>query len=229
MVDLPATHEWKEPGFASQWEALADQVNPVRQEQLELLLGLMRRERPGTVLDLGIGPGLVAEMVLDALPHTRLVGLDSSPPMLELARDRLARFCGRATMVEVDLETVTVPGCLAAPVDAVFSVQTLHNLEPAAHRALIASTAEAMTPGGTLVIADRYAVAPDLFGAFQLIWDRVGVDEGATFDEHVEKLGAQGDKPVSLATELRWLDEAGFDAACVQCLANRAVVVGRRR
>ena len=231
MVDLPATHDWKEPGFASRWEALAEQVNPVRQEQLDLLLGLLRHEAPGTVLDLGVGSGLVAEMVLEALPEAQVVGLDSSPAMLDLARDRLARFPGRATMIEADLETVTVAACLAGPgpIHAVISVQTLHNLEPAAHRRMLASTAEAMAPGGMLVIADRYAAARELFGAFGVVWDRLGIDEGATFDEHREKLRAHGDRPVSLATELQWLDETGFDAACLQCLANRAVVVGRRR
>src|SRR5579863_278836 len=94
------THDWSDPGFASEWEAVADQGNPVRREQLDLLLALLRASRSATVLDLGVGSGLVAELVLDALPDAELIGLDSSPAMLALARERLGRFGARATLVE---------------------------------------------------------------------------------------------------------------------------------
>jgi tRNA (cmo5U34)-methyltransferase len=228
MSQWPA-HEWKDPGFASQWEALAHESNPVRREQLELILALLRSRQPDAVLDLGIGSGLVAELVLEALPETRLIGLDSSSAMLALARDRLERFPERVTLIETDLASAAVAQCLERPVDAVISVQTLHNLEPAAHRRVLASAGEAVAPGTLFLNADRYYVPPELFDAFRVVWDRVGADEGLTLEEHAEKLRVQGDRPVSLGTELRWLDESGFAAACLQCVGNRAVVAGRRR
>jgi SAM-dependent methyltransferase len=168
-------HDWSDPSFASGWEALADEANPVRRQQLALLLALLRWQRPRTMLDLGVGSGLVAEPALDALPEARLIGVDSSAAMLALARERLDRFEPRVSLMQADLSRAVLTECLDQPVDAIFSVQTLHNLEPAA------------------------------------------------------KLRAQGDRPVTLATELRWLDDSGFDAACLQCLGNRAVVAGRRR
>ena len=231
MTERPPhpAHDWKDPGFASEWEATADQMNPVREEQLELLIALLRAQGPATVLDLGVGSGLVAELVLDALPEAELIGLDSSEAMLALARERLARFGGRATLLEADLSDVVLADRLDRLLDAVISVQTLHNLEPAAHRRALASTAQAVASGGLLVNADRYAASPELLHDFRVVWERVGAEEGTSWDEHVEKLRAQGDQPVSLATELRWLDESGFDAAPLQCLGNRAVVVGRRR
>jgi SAM-dependent methyltransferase len=223
------THDWSDPGFAAEWEAVADQGNPVRREQLDLLLALLRALRPATVLDLGVGSGLVAELVLEALPEAELIGLDSSPAMLALARERLGRFEARATLLEADLETVSVADCLDRPVGAVISVQTLHNLDPAAHRRVLSSTGGAVAPGAWFVIADRYAVPPELFGAFEVIWERLGADEGGSVDEHAEKLRVQGDQPVALESELRWLDESGFEASCLHCLGNRAVLVGRRR
>lgn len=224
-----AVHDWSDPSFASSWEAAADESNPVRRGQLDLLLELLRAYDPSTVLDLGVGSGLVAEEVLEALPQARLTGLDSSDAMLALARERLARFQERARLVEGDVGVVSVAERIDGLPDAVFSVQTLHNLEPDAHRRALAATAQAMAPGALLVIADRYAVPPGLFDAFRVVWDRVGAEEGVTPGDHVEKLRVQGDQPVALATELQWLDELGFDAACLHCLGNRAVVVGRRR
>ena len=56
------------------------------------------------VLDVGCGPGRVAEAVLDAGAAT-YVGIDASPQMLALARDRLRRFAS-VDLVEGDfLET----------------------------------------------------------------------------------------------------------------------------
>lgn len=222
-------HDWSDPRFASEWEAAADQMNPVRGEQLELLLALLQARRPAAVLDLGVGSGLVAELVLDALPEAELIGLDSSEAMLALADERLRRFPGRVSLIEADLGGVAVAESLDRPVGTVISVQTLHNLEPAAHRRALSSTAKAVAPGGVLIIADRYAASPELFEEFRVVWDRVGADEGTSWEEHADKLRAQGDQPVPLATELRWLDETGFEATCLQCLGNRAVVVGRRR
>ncbi|HYB31755.1 MAG TPA: class I SAM-dependent methyltransferase [Solirubrobacteraceae bacterium] len=228
-MDQSLAHNWKEPGFAAQWDTLADQVNPVRREQLDLLLALLRAHNPATVLDVGVGSGLVAEMVLDTLPEARVIGVDASPAMLALAGDRLSRFSGRARLVEADLEDVVLAECLDGPVEAAISVQTLHNLEPGAHRRALASIGDAVAPGALFVNADRYAVPLDLFGVFRVVWDRVGADEGATPEEHTEKLQAQGDRPVFLETELSWLRESGFEAVCLQCLGNRAVVLGRRR
>jgi len=228
MSHWPA-HDWSDPGFAASWEAEADQSNPVRRAQLDLVLELLRARDPGAVLDLGVGSGLVAELVLDTLPEAQLIGLDSSRAMLALARERLARFAGRARLVEADAGAASAADSIDRTVDAVFSVQTLHNLEPDAHRRALAFTAQAMAPGGWLIIADRYAAPPGLFDAFRVVWDRVGAEEGSSYQDHVDKLRVQGDQPVSLQTELRWLDELGFDASCLQCLGNRAIVIGCRR
>jgi SAM-dependent methyltransferase len=65
-------------------------------------------ERPSaSVLDIGCGPGRVAEAVLEAGAGT-YVGIDFSAPMLALARDRLSRFDEieliEANFLELDLE-----------------------------------------------------------------------------------------------------------------------------
>ena len=55
------------------------------------------------ILDLGCGDGRLVSLVLDARPEvTEAIGLDNSPPMLELARQRFAED-DRVTIVEHDL------------------------------------------------------------------------------------------------------------------------------
>jgi SAM-dependent methyltransferase len=63
--------------------------------------------RPGaSVLDVGCGPGHVAAAVLAAGAGT-YVGIDLSPRMLDLARDRLV---GDAMLLEGDFLELDVPG-----------------------------------------------------------------------------------------------------------------------
>src|SRR5262249_44678898 len=128
--EVPSGAVWHERETAREWDASGGARLPTRAEQQEILLALLREARVGArvVLDLGIGSGLVAEAVLDALPQASLVGIDSSEAMLELSRARLDRFASRVRLVRHDLADV---GDLTPPAGhyaAAFSVQTLHHL-----------------------------------------------------------------------------------------------------
>ena len=56
-----------------------------------------------TVLDAGCGSGRVTEELLARLPQGQVVALDSSPSMLEQARERLHPARHRVSFVEADL------------------------------------------------------------------------------------------------------------------------------
>ncbi|HEX6871115.1 MAG TPA: methyltransferase domain-containing protein, partial [Micromonosporaceae bacterium] len=50
------------------------------------LLGRVAAERPRVVVDLGCGPGQLTVGLAERFPQARVVGLDSSPEMVERAR-----------------------------------------------------------------------------------------------------------------------------------------------
>lgn len=96
-----------------------------------------------TVLDVGCGTGRVTEQLLALVPRGRVLALDASADMVELARGRLG---GRAHVwcqdaLELDLED---------PVDAIFSTATLHWVSD--HDRLWVRLARALRPGGLLEI-----------------------------------------------------------------------------
>src|SRR5690242_5936315 len=72
-----------------------------------------------TVLDVGCGTGRVTEALLALVPGGRVIAVDASPDMVELARGRLGEraevSCQDALCLELD-----------EPVDVVFSTATLH-------------------------------------------------------------------------------------------------------
>jgi len=101
-----------------------------------------------TVLDAGCGSGRVTELLLERVPHGRVIALDASRAMVEEARRRLAPFDGRVDFVVADLSrSFSLPD--GKPVDAILSTATFHWV--ADHDALFRNLADVMRPGGRLV------------------------------------------------------------------------------
>ena len=97
-----------------------------------------------TVLDAGCGSGRVTRMLLERLPHGRVIAVDASPQMVARAREELAG--ATADVREADLAALALgPDEL---VDAVFSNATFHWVPD--HDALFACLAAALAPGGRL-------------------------------------------------------------------------------
>lgn len=65
-------------------------------------LSLLAPERGGIYVDATVGPGGHAELILSSSQDTRLIGIDRDAESLELARERLAPFGGRVTLVHDD-------------------------------------------------------------------------------------------------------------------------------
>ena len=103
-------------------------------------------------LDAGTGTGRMLELIA---PHaTRAVGIDVSPDMLSIARDRLLR--GNLQNAQVRLaDTYRLPfpnGSAGAGFDVVLFHQVLHYLDDPG--TAVAEAARVMAPGARLLIAD---------------------------------------------------------------------------
>lgn len=113
----------------------------------------VRRGAPGRVLDLGGGPGVLAERMARRWPGAEVGLLDLDPVLLALAE---AALPDRVTVLEGDLGG---PSWLAAarpgaPYDVVTVVMTMHYLREGPARAVYRAAREVLAPGGLLVIAD---------------------------------------------------------------------------
>jgi len=104
------------------------------------------------LLDAGTGTGRMLELIAPQVK--RAVGVDVSPEMLAIARDRLMR--GNLAHCQVRLgDTYRLPfpaGRATAGFDAVLFHQVLHYLDDPG--AAVAEAARVMRPGGRLLIAD---------------------------------------------------------------------------
>jgi ubiquinone/menaquinone biosynthesis C-methylase UbiE len=187
-----------------------------------------------SILDLGCGSGIVEEMIFDEVPGVRVVGMDSSQIMLELAAARLRRWSSQLQLLQADLgdiENVKLP---ESSFGIVITVQTLHNLPHTVKKHVFAKVHGLLNPRGIFYILDRIRVdPPELFDQFRLVWNRLEIahqtkiDEGSTYARHAQLLKEKGEDPATLEEYLLWLRDAGFLAACVHLHGNRALVIAR--
>lgn len=130
---------------ARSWDA--DVYHRVSDPQVAMARAVLERlELAGdeVVLDAGCGSGRVTRMLLERLPHGRVIAVDASEQMVARAREELAGAPAdvrRADLAELRL----APGERA---DAVFSNATFHWVPD--HDALFARLAAALRPGGRL-------------------------------------------------------------------------------
>jgi ubiquinone/menaquinone biosynthesis C-methylase UbiE len=96
----------------------------------ELALEVAREYENPSVLDVGGGSGRVGELLLDQ-GVSRYVDIDLSDTMLDLARERLARFGDTVELVQGDFLTTPLTG----PFDVVLALGYFDYIEDAAAHA----------------------------------------------------------------------------------------------
>lgn len=129
---------------AGEWGALRDDVLGGFDLHRALLAQL---DSCGTVLDMGCGGGELLQAMGDTVG--RLIGVDSSPKMIELAKKRLASEGARVSLRIGELEYLPVRDGEA---DCGVISMALHHL--ADPRTAIAEAYRALGPGGRLLIAE---------------------------------------------------------------------------
>jgi ubiquinone/menaquinone biosynthesis C-methylase UbiE len=139
---------------AAEWERIRALYAPEKDVEAAILRQLENR-KIDNLLDAGTGTGRMLELL--APSARRAVGVDVSPDMLAIARDRLLRENIRHAQVRLG-DTYRLPfpngntGDTGHGFDVVLFHQVLHYLDDPG--AAVAEAARVMAPGGSLLIAD---------------------------------------------------------------------------
>ena len=155
--DIPYGNEWGNPADVALWAEAADQIRPWRSQIRDFIADQLTRMRPGArVLELGSGPGFLAERVLERCPQLgSYMLLDFSEPMLALSRERLARFRA-ASFVSASFKSAEWIESAASPFDCVVSMQAVHELRHKRHaQRLYAQVHQVLVADGRVLICDH--------------------------------------------------------------------------
>ena len=224
---------WLNPAHTAKWDSDPLSQNPLRSEQLDLLLTLIldHYANGSTILDIGSGTGLVEEELFHRLPKASIVGVDYSPAMLAKARERHAHRGDQFVMLQHDLNTLEQLQLPSRNYQIAFSVQTLHNLPALSQRKVIAWVYSVLSEKGFFFLLDRIAIpSEDLFPVYQSFWNRQGrlysteISEAASFAAYQQHLEANGDLPLALEENLGALAESGFHVTALDVHGNRALM-----
>jgi tRNA (cmo5U34)-methyltransferase len=152
-----------------------------------------------TILELGTGTGETALRVLARNPGARLTGIDASEAMLAAARARLPD--------DADLRVQRLEDPLpAGPFDLVVSVLAVHHLDADGKRDLFTRVSRITR---TFVLGD--VVVPE------------------RPEDAVIEIDGVYDTPSTVAEQLAWLREAGFDAHADYVRPDLALFTARKR
>jgi len=155
--DVPYGNDWDSAEEAAAYAEAADRARPWRAQIREHIAARVAAlTAPARVLELGSGPGLLAQSVIRRCPDLQSYTLlDFSEPMLALSRERLAA-APAATFVRASFKSHDWPALVDGPFDCVLSMQAIHELRHKRHAARVYGQAhDLLTAGGLIIICDH--------------------------------------------------------------------------
>jgi tRNA (cmo5U34)-methyltransferase len=153
------------------------------------------------ILELGIGTGETARRVLASHPEATLVAIDSSPEMLDRAREAVP---------DADLRLARLEDALPeGPFDLIVAALAVHHLDGPGKQDLFKRIAGALRPGGRFVLGD--VVVPE------------------REEDVVTPIDWEYDLPDRVDDQLEWLRKAELDPETVWAYKDLAVMRATRR
>jgi SAM-dependent methyltransferase len=155
IIDVPSPIDLRLMSDARPWAETALARRPVRPEFFDTFAREIGRA-DARVLELGSGPGFLADHLLRLLPDLRYVALDFSPAMHQLAAERLGERAPRVTFVERSFrEPAWVDGL--GPFDVVVTHQAVHELRHKDYATTLhAQVRPLLAAGGRYLVCDHF-------------------------------------------------------------------------
>ena len=132
--DVPYGDDWGSAANVAVWTEGADRKRPWRSQIRDHIADRVATLPPGArILELGSGPGFLAQRVLERCPHlASYTLLDFSEHMLALSRDRLTAFPA-ASFLLASFKSEDWTRRAVGPFECVVSMQAVHELRNKRH------------------------------------------------------------------------------------------------
>jgi tRNA (cmo5U34)-methyltransferase len=239
-----ALEVWKKSEVAEAFLTERSLLIPDRHRQLSVLLRVLKHTATALplhrVVDLGTGDGILLATVLEAYPQAIGFAVDFSPPMLQQARTKLARFGPRATVLEGDLSSPDWNAGLEGRFDAAISGLAIHHLPDERKRQLYREIHALLNDGGVFVNTE-HVLSPgpkgeELFNdamTEHLFERRREKGENVTLEnvrrEYLERPDRAANILASVDEQCQWLRQIGFrDVDCFWKYFELAILGGWR-
>lgn len=227
-------NKWLDPEFAENWDAKTNNRNPIRLEQLDIVASVVADtyQEGKYVVDLGFGSGHLEEMILKRRPETRLIGIDASSAMIDIANSRLVPLSKAYQAIQHDLSDISSLHLDGEDIQVILCIQTLHHLAQEHQIKVLKWAHNTLDKGGVFLIIDRIAIdTKTFFDTYKSLWkrlDNASPQSNEDFDHYVKKITTKQDYPFTIEQNLDHLRRAGFEATCIHLHLDRAIIVARK-
>jgi len=189
-AEVPSDHDFFDPAYVRVWAEDSIRKNPQRSAFFDAFVtAIDTLGREVVVLELGSGPGFLAEQILGRCQVAAYYLLDFSPEMQELSRHRLAQHSARTVFVEGDFRDLGWPDLVPTPADVAVSLQALHELRHVGRAPRFYGQVRSVLRPNGLVVCDHLRADGDERPLFMSV------------DEHLAALAAGGLKDAKLVVE----------------------------
>lgn len=192
--DVPYGDDWFRSDVVEAWAEAADRIRPWRSRFRDAIAEDIATLPAGArVVELGSGPGFLAERVLERCASLASYSLlDFSELMLARSRARVARFAA-ARFVLADFKRPDWIDRCDEPFDCVVSMQAVHELRHKRHvPALYRQLRQALSTPGLILICDHVPLDDSEKSARLYM----------TADEQLEALSVAGFEDVEIALSI---------------------------
>ena len=157
--DVPSPIDLRLMSDAREWEATAMAKRPWRTEFFDRFAAEIAASRVPVrrILELGSGPGFLADRLLRAFPDAAYAALDFSAAMHQLAAERLGPQASRVQFIERSLREDDWSHGLGR-FEFVVTNQAVHELRHKRYAAALhCEVRQVLEPGGAYLVCDHFA------------------------------------------------------------------------
>lgn len=215
-------------------------MHPNRNKMLEIMLELLpvREEDSFRALDLGVGTGFFSNAILTHFPKCRVIAVDGAASMVEMAKSRLGPLRDRVDFRIGDFRYLPTLLREGEQLDLAYSAFALHHLTSEEKLSLVRDIVRLLKPHGWFLNADLIVSSDKLTEArIQEIRVNGIVSRARGRDQRFLSASStraflddlesrDNDKPLTLAEDLKLLEQAGLDNASAFWVEYREAVTG---
>jgi len=156
MHKYTGPHDYFNDDYVDEWVSVANSKRPFRHAFFAAFTSELSKLDHPRVLDIGSGPGFLAERVLTECDVAYYHLFDFSPRMIELSRERLEAFGDRTVFHKGSFLEDGWWRSLPGPFDAIVSLQAVHEVRESVRiPRLYGELRLLLRPGGVILIADQ--------------------------------------------------------------------------
>ncbi len=207
------------------YDADMDKMHPNRSKMISIALDFLPYKSKSTLkaIDLGTGTGIFSESFIKKFYNSKILAIDGSVKMIDLARARLGNLLKSVDFEIIDFKKFKLEKSCLNYFDVAISSYALHHLTKKEKSVLLRKIWKVLKPGGWFINADLIIAQSDVIEnriqdirTYGIVKRSNGTDYRFKSIESTRNFLNElelneGDNPLTISEDLKIIEEVGFN------------------